>query len=66
MSESNFIANGVLLELPIEYATSVYITDENVAIEQPDPYGGDCSVIVLSKAQAEQVYLALKQFVEGC
>jgi hypothetical protein len=67
MTKEDSIATSVLLVLPIEYATSVFInTNDNVVIEQPDPYGGDCSVIVLSKQQAEQVYLALQKFVEGC
>lgn len=66
MSEKDSTSSAILLVLPIEYQTSVFVNnDGNVVIEQPDPYGGDSSLIVLSKSQAEQVYLALQEFVEG-
>jgi hypothetical protein len=59
-------SNSDLLNIPMEYATRIYENNANgVTIEQEDPYGQEKPRIVLSKQQAEQVYLALQEFAEG-
>lgn len=55
-----------LLNIPAEYATRVFVNNAGgVTVEQDDPFESETPRIVLSKSQAEQVYLALQAFVEG-
>jgi len=64
MNEEDFSSD--LLNLPAEFATRVFENNGGgVTIEQEDFFSADPPKIVLSKSQAEHVYLALQEFVEG-
>ena len=55
-----------LLNIPAEYATRVFVNSVgSVTISQDDTDDRYTQFIVLSKSQAEHVYLALQAFVEG-
>jgi uncharacterized protein YfcZ (UPF0381/DUF406 family) len=57
--------DNLLLDLPDEQSTIMYACEDGGLLIKQENSIEDCDTIYLTKHQAEQMYLALKEFVES-